>query len=191
MRLFDCWVTPWRSRRSGNTLRLRELNKCSADRISQIASVPCCPKMAVPVPYKAAAAGSNYWLGCGKWGQMYCIIREPVDSRSPSQWFVINKIIGERWQRFREFFLICMSFCTKFFMTSFFICEGWVANDTVSHVVICSRGGFKLSLSVKQHVWVVSAMYIQFIIIQTSWYVLFVPLLITCIFGGTVQNKRL
>lgn len=98
----------------------------------QLPSVPCCPKMAETVLYWAAAAGSNYWLGCGKWGQMHCIIREPVDSGSPSQWLVINKIIGERWQRFLEFFLICMSFCTEFFMISFFICEGWVANDTVS-----------------------------------------------------------
>lgn len=67
--------------------------------------------MAKPVLYRATAAGSNYWLGCGKWGQMHCIIREPVDSGSPSQWLVINKIIGERWQRFLEFFPICMSFC--------------------------------------------------------------------------------
>lgn len=100
--------------------------------------------MAKPVLYWAAAAGSNYWLGCGKWGQMHCIIREPVDSGSPSQWLVINKIIGERWQRFLEFFLICMSFCTEFFMTSFFICEGWVANDTVSYGVTCLCCGFKL-----------------------------------------------
>lgn len=101
--------------------------------------------MAEPVLYWAAAAGSNYWLGCGKWGQMHCIIREPVDSGSPSQWLVINKIIGERWQRFLEFFLICMSFCTEFFMTSFFICEGWVANDTVSYGVTRWHRGFKLS----------------------------------------------
>lgn len=111
----------------------------------KLPSVPCCPKMAEPVLYRAAAAGSNYWLGCGKWGQMHCIIREPVDSGSPSQWLVINKIIGERWQRFLEFFLICMSFCTEFFMTSFFNCEGWVTNDTVSYCVTCLCCGFKLS----------------------------------------------
>ncbi len=100
--------------------------------------------MAEPVLHWAAAAGSNYWLGCGKWGQMHCIIREPVDSGSPSQWLVINKIIGERWQRFLEFFLICVSFRTEFFMTSFFICEGWGANDTVSYGVTCLCCGFKL-----------------------------------------------
>lgn len=49
---------------------------------------------------------------------MQCIIREPVDCGSPSQWLVINKIIGERWRRFLWFFLICMSFCTVSFMTS-------------------------------------------------------------------------
>lgn len=114
--------------------------------------------MAEPVLYWAAAAGSNYWLGCGKWGQMHCIIREPVDCGSPSQWLVINKIIGERWQRFLEFFLICMSFCTEFFMTPFFICEGWVANDTVSYGVTRLCCGFKLGAcsrkrEAKQHVW--------------------------------------
>lgn len=124
----------------------------------KLPSVPCCPKMAESVLYRAAAAGSNYWLGCGKWGQMHCIIREPVDSGSPSQWLVINKIIGERWQRFLEFFLICMSFCTESFMTSFFIGEGWVSNDTVSYGVTCLCFGFKQSAcapkgEVKQHVW--------------------------------------
>lgn len=55
---------------------------------------------------------------------MQHIIREPVDSGSLSQWLVINKIIGERWQRFLEFFLICMPFCAEFFKTPFFMCEG-------------------------------------------------------------------
>lgn len=104
----------------------------------KLPSVPCCPKMAEPVLYWAAAAGSNYWLGCGKWGQMHCIIREPVDSGSPSQWLVISKIIGERWQRFLEFFLICMSFCYGvLFGLLVSICEGWVANDTVSYGATC------------------------------------------------------
>lgn len=109
--------------------------------------------MAEPILHWAAAAGSNYWLGCGKWGQMHCIIREPVDSGSPSQWLVINKIIGERWQRFLEFFLICMSFCTEFFMTSFFISEGWVANDTVSYGVTCLCCGFKLRACSRREKW--------------------------------------
>lgn len=110
-------ANPWK-----NTLLQCRQNKLCGDRPqSQTAQCcPCCPKMAEPVLYWAAAAGSNYWLGCRKWGQMQCIIREPVDSGSPSQWLVINKIIGGRWQRFLEFFLICMSFCCKFFMTSFF-----------------------------------------------------------------------
>lgn len=103
--------------------------------------------MAEPILYWAAAAGSNYWLGCGKWGQMHCIIREPVDSGSPSQWLVINKIIGERWQRFLEFFLICMSFCYRvLYDFFFFICEGWVANDTVSYGATRLCCGFKLSV---------------------------------------------
>lgn len=80
----------------------------------------CHPKMAASVLQQAAAAGGNYWLDCGKWGQMQSIIREPVDSGSLSQWLVINKIIGERWQRFLKFFLICMSFCAESFMTFFF-----------------------------------------------------------------------
>lgn len=113
----------------------------------------CCPKMAEPVLYGAAAAGSNYWLDCGEWGQMHCIIREPVDSASPSQWLVINKIIGERWQRFLEFFLICMSFCTEFFMTPFFICEGWVANGTVPYGVTCLCCGFKLGACSRRGKW--------------------------------------
>lgn len=103
--------------------------------------------MAEPVLQRAAAAGSNYWLDCGKWGQMQCIIREPVDSGSLSQWLVINKIIGERWQRFLEFFLICMSFCAEFFMTPFFICEGWFSNGTVSCSLTCLCSGFKLAVA--------------------------------------------
>lgn len=144
----NCWLlygsgaaccTSWRPDFSSNTLLLSELNMytMTGPESLQLPGVPCCPKMAETVRYWAAAAGSNYWLGCGKWGQMHCIIREPVDSGSPSQWLVINKIIGERWQRFLEFFLICMSFCTEFFMTSFSIGEGWVANDTVSYGVTC------------------------------------------------------
>lgn len=86
--LSDSWATRRTPRRpdfSSITLLLCEPNKCSPDRI-KLPSVPCCPKMAAPVLYWAAAAGSNYWLGRGKWGQMQCIIREPVDSGSPSQW---------------------------------------------------------------------------------------------------------
>lgn len=138
-------VNPCRPDFSSNTLLPSELNMytMTGPESLKLPSVPCCPKMAESVLYRAAAAGSNYWLGCGKWGQMHCIIREPVDSGSPSQWLVINKIIGERWQRFLEFFLICMSFCTESFMTSFFIGEGWVSNDTVSYGVTCLCFGFK------------------------------------------------
>jgi len=114
--------------------------------VLKLPSVPCCPKMAEAVLYWAATAGSNYWLGCRKGGQIHCIIRDSVDSGSPSQWLVINKIIGERWQRFLEFFLICMSFCTELFMTSFFIREGWGTNDIVSYRVTCLYSGFKLSV---------------------------------------------
>lgn len=142
------WGTELLPRRPGfssNALLLFELCVALTGPESlKLPSVPCCPKMAEPVLYRAAAAGSNYWLGPGKWGQMHCIIREPVDSGSPSQWLVINKIIGERWQRFLEFFLICLSFCIEFFMTSFFLREGWVANDTVSYRVACLWCGFKL-----------------------------------------------
>lgn len=117
--LSDWWVTRW-------PLWGSDLPGCSKSQCRR----PCRPKMAEPVLQRAAAAGSNYWLDCVKWGQMRCVIREPVDSGSLSQWLVINKIIGQRWQRFLEFFLICMSFYPEFFMTPFFICEGWMAPST-------------------------------------------------------------
>lgn len=63
---------------------------------------------------------------------MQCIIRAPVDGGSLSQWLVINKIIGERWQRFLEFFLICTSSRAEFFATPFSICEGWLSDDPLS-----------------------------------------------------------
>lgn len=76
---------------------------------------------------------------------MQHIIREPVDSGSLSQWLVINKIIGERWQRFLEFFLICMPFCAEFFKTPFCMCEGCLSNDTLSCSVTRSCRRFKLA----------------------------------------------
>lgn len=111
----------------------------AADRLGLAPSAPrsCRSKMAELVLQLAAAAGSNYWLECGKWGQMRCIITEPVDSGSLSQWLVINKIIGERLQRFLEFFLICMSFCAEFFTNLFIICEGWLSNNTAFYGLIC------------------------------------------------------
>lgn len=115
IKMLQCTAKP-----SSETCRWAAANASAADRLGLSPSAPQChPKMAESVLQRAAAAGSNYWLDCGKWGQMQCIIREPVDSGSLSQWLVINKIIGERWQRFLEFFLICMSFCAGFFMTLF------------------------------------------------------------------------
>lgn len=115
--------------------------------------------MATLVLQLPAAAGSNYWLDCGKWGQMQRIIREPVDSGSLPQWLVINKIIGERWQRFLEFFLICMPLCAEFFKTSFLMCEGWLSNDALSCSVTHSCRRFKLAgvtctcMLQRPHVW--------------------------------------
>lgn len=154
--------------------------------------------MAERVLYWAAAAGSNYWLGRGKWGQMHCIIREPVDSGSPSQWLVINKIIGERWQRFLEFFLICMSFCTEFFMTSVFVCEGWVGNDTVSYGVTCLCCGFKLRACSRVekgsslcgvHLYTRNIFVLLSNPESFSIQVLFPPLLITFVCGTWTCNK--
>lgn len=90
---------------------------------------------------------------------MQCIIREPVDCGSPSQWLVINKIIGERWRRFLRFFLICMSFCTVFFMTSSLFFWAPLPTPTVatatlhlveSLMILCPAEGARWSATFKQ-----------------------------------------
>lgn len=109
---------------NNNTLKQNEQDSL------KLPSVPCRPEMAERVLFWAAAAGSNYWSEPWKWGQIHCIIREPVDSGSPPQWLVINKIIAGRWWWFLEFLLICMPFFfTKFLWV--FSCGGWVVNDTL------------------------------------------------------------